>query len=87
MVVFGRVPLFYYVIHLALIDPVTIGFAIGTYGPRTGEIFAKGPPQDWGFGLPVVYLAWAGVVAVLYPICRWYAGVKARSRSPWLSYL
>ena len=56
MVVFGRVPLFYYVLHLALIDVVTIGFAIGTYGSRTAEIFAKGPPRDWGYGLPVVYL-------------------------------
>ena len=87
MVVFGRVPLFYYLVHLALIDVVTIALAISRYGAGTGEIFAKGPPQDWGYGLPVVYLAWIGVVALLYPACRWFAGVKARNRSPWLSYL
>jgi uncharacterized membrane protein len=87
IVVFGRVPLFYYVVHLALIDLVTVGFAIGVYGPRVGEVFAKGPPRDWGFGLPVVYAAWIAVVIALYPICRWYAAVKARSRSWWLSYL
>jgi uncharacterized membrane protein len=87
MTVFGRVPLFYYLVHLALIDVVTVGFAIATFGPRTPEIFAHGPPRDWGYGLPVVYAVWVVVVAALYPLCRWYAGVKARSRSRLLSYL
>ena len=40
-----------------------------------------------GFELPVVYLVWLGVVAMLYPICRRYAELKARSRAWWLSYL
>jgi len=35
----------------------------------------------------VIYLIWLGVVFVLYWPCRWYAGVKSRSRSVWLSYL
>jgi hypothetical protein len=37
--------------------------------------------------LPVVYLVWLGVVAALYPVCRRYAALKARSRAWWLSYL
>ncbi|HKQ57105.1 MAG TPA: heparan-alpha-glucosaminide N-acetyltransferase domain-containing protein [Candidatus Eisenbacteria bacterium] len=80
MTVFGRVPLFYYMVHLALIDLLTVGLAIASFGPRTPEIFAKGPPRDWGYGLPVVYAAWVAVVAALYPVCRWYAGVRPRSR-------
>jgi hypothetical protein len=34
-----------------------------------------------------VYLVWAIVVMVLYPLCRWYAGVKQRRTDAWLSYL
>lgn len=87
LIVFGRVPLFYYIVHLALIDALSVACAVLRYGSRTPEVFAKGPPADWGFGLPIVYLAWVGVVGALYPLCRWYAGIKARSRSRWLSYL
>jgi uncharacterized membrane protein len=87
IVVFGRVPLFYYVLHLALIDLVSAVFAVATFGARTPEVFANGPPPSWGFGLPVVYALWIGLVLALYPVCRWYAGVKARGRSRWLSYL
>jgi hypothetical protein len=39
------------------------------------------------FDLWVVYLVWILVVALLYPACRWFAGLKARRRSAWLSYL
>ena len=87
LAVFGRVPLFYYIVHLLLIDMLTVGFAVARYGRRTPELFAHGPPPDYGFGLLVVYVVWIGVVAALYPVCRWYAGVKARSGSRWLSYL
>jgi hypothetical protein len=44
-------------------------------------------PEAYGFGLPVVYLVWLAVVAALYPLCRRYAELKARSRAWWLSYL
>lgn len=44
-------------------------------------------PQSWGFGLGVVYLIWAAVVLALYPLCRWFAGLKAGRREAWLSYL
>lgn len=87
LVWFGRVPLFFYVVHLLLIDVLTVVFAFGQYGKRTSDVFAQGPPPDFGHGLPVVYAVWIGVVVVLYPVCRWYAGVKARSRSRLLSYL
>jgi hypothetical protein len=44
-------------------------------------------PKGYGLGLPGVYAAWALVIAILYPYCRWVAGVKARRRDWWLSYL
>jgi hypothetical protein len=37
--------------------------------------------------LPVVYAVWVLVIALLYPFCRWVAGVKARSNAWWLSYV
>jgi uncharacterized membrane protein len=44
-------------------------------------------PKEFGFSLPVVYLLWAGLVLLMYPICRWFASVKANHRHPLLSYL
>ena len=44
-------------------------------------------PPGWGYPLPIVYLAWLAIVAMLYPACRWYAAVKQRRSDWWLSYL
>jgi hypothetical protein len=44
-------------------------------------------PPGWGFGLPMIYLLWAFVVIALYPLCAWFARLKQRSGSVWLSYL
>ena len=92
ILVFGRVPLFYYLIHLPLIHGLSVVVAYFRHG-RADWLFvnpaptAPRPPDDFGFGLPIVYLVWVGVVLALYPACRWYAEVKRRQRSPWLSYL
>ncbi|MFN2455657.1 MAG: DUF1624 domain-containing protein [Pyrinomonadaceae bacterium] len=87
-VVFGRVPLFYYLLHIPLIHLLAVVFAVSRYGTK---IFSIGPtdklPEDWGYTLPVVYLVWLGVVLALYPLCRWFANLKRRRRDAWLSYL
>jgi hypothetical protein len=44
-------------------------------------------PKGYGVGLPEVYVVWVLVVALLYPFCRWVAGVKARRRDWWLSFV
>jgi hypothetical protein len=45
-------------------------------------------PPGWGFSLPVVAVIWIGVVAALYPACRWFAALKQRRTDvAWLSYL
>jgi uncharacterized membrane protein len=92
-ITFGRVPLFYYLLHIPLIhglmvigDYLRFGFSpYGTEAPWT--IGGKTLPEGYGYDLPIVYAVWASVVLLLYPLCRWYAGVKKRSRSAWLSYL
>jgi len=85
---FGRVPLFFYVLHVALAHVAAgiVGYAMGFgYALLTADFMLV--PQQWGFSLPFVYLAWVLVVATLYPACRWFAAVKRRRSDWWLSYL
>jgi hypothetical protein len=91
--VFGKVPLFYFLLHLPLIHLVAVAVCYTRYGaahwmfesPSLGRYPFTAPP-GWGFSLPVVYLVWALVVLALYPLCRWFAGLRQRRRDPWLSY-
>jgi uncharacterized membrane protein len=92
--VYGKVPLFFYVLHFPLIHLIAVIICYARYGhifwmfqsPALDQYPFTRPP-GWGFGLPGVYLIWACVVIALYPICRRYAALKQRSSSPWLSYL
>jgi uncharacterized membrane protein len=91
-VTFGRVPLFFYLlqwptahfmsvaVHALAGKPIRwmFGSQIGIDGP---------PPPGAGFNLAVVYACWMAGVLLLYPLCKWFAGVKARRRDWWLSYL
>jgi uncharacterized membrane protein len=93
-VVFGRVPMFYYLLHVPLMHLVAVVFSLARYG-RADWLFMNWPPpgqpplepQGYGYNLWVVYAVWLGVVVALYPICRWFAEVKQRRRDAWLSYL
>jgi uncharacterized membrane protein len=93
-VVYGRVPMFYFVLHLPLIHLLAIAACYARYdavhwmfeSPDLAH-YPFTPPPGWGFGLPVVYAIWVGVVLALYPLCRWFAAVKQRRRDAWLSYL
>jgi uncharacterized membrane protein len=90
---FGRVPLFYFVLHLTLIHLLAVILCYAQNGavhwmfesPNLGA-YPFTPPPGWGVSLPVTYLLWVVVVVMLYPISSWYAGVKLRNRSRWLSY-
>jgi uncharacterized membrane protein len=86
-VVFGRVPMFFYLIHAPFAHLLAAFAALSRYGANAWGIDPFNPPADYGYSLPVVYLVWAGVVITLYLPCRWYAGVKQRRRDWWLSYL
>ena len=85
---FGRVPLFFYVLHVALAHLAAgiVGYSTGFGSALLTADFLQ-VPQQWGFSLPVVYLAWILVVGTLYPACRWFAAVKRRRSDWWLSYL
>jgi hypothetical protein len=92
---FGAAPMFFYLAHLYLIHGLVIA-ANAAAGRDVTPLFgyvAKSylRPETLhglGFGLPTVYAAWLLVLAALYPLCRWFAEVKARRRDVWwLSYL
>ena len=70
-ITFGRVPLFYYVLHLLLIRAL-------------GMLLV---PPGGGYSLPVVYLVWLAVVAALYPVCALFKRLKQHRQDWWLSYL
>jgi uncharacterized membrane protein len=90
----GKVPLFYYVLHFALIHLLAVVTCYVRYGsahwmfesPDLAHYPFSAPPS-WGYSLPVVYLVWAFVVVTMYPLCRWFAGLKQRRSDAWLSYL
>ena len=95
LIVFGRVPFFFYVLHLAAAHVVTIVINLLRYGranflllppPSMGGPREMFPPR-FGFDLWVVYVVWIGVIVMLYPVCRCFAQLKQRRRNWWLSYL
>ena len=91
--IFGRVPFFFYVIHLYLIHLISMilfftrghSFQEGLQGiPQVPfKFFIPGE----GYGLGVVYLVWIIVVLSLYPLCKWFNDYKSRNPKWWLSYL
>jgi hypothetical protein len=92
--IIGKVPMFYYVLHFALIHLIAVVVCYARYGtahwmfesPDLGH-YPFSPPLGWGYPLPIVYVVWAIVVISMYPLCRWFAGLKQRRSDPWLSYL
>jgi len=91
--VFGRVPLFFYLLHIPLIHALALVVSAIREGAVNPWLFANHPmsnpppPEGYTWSLPLLYLVWAIAIALLYPACRWYARVKATNRSAWLSYL
>ncbi len=93
-IVFGRVPLFYFLLHLLVIHVLTIPIGFFRYG-EAGFLLNPLPsmggtvkfPENYGYSLGVVYVVWISVVILMYPLCLWYARLKERRRDWWLSYL
>ena len=89
---YGRVPLFYFVVHFYLIHSVLLAlllvqgfhwselnFAAGSFG-RLKEVRS-------GISLGAVYLVWLAIVTLLYKPCKWFGHYKAVHTNWWLSYL
>jgi uncharacterized membrane protein len=97
LVIIGRVPFFYYVVHFWMIHVAASIAAWISYGAASfAFLFSPLPsmggtrrlfPQDFGYSLRVVYGVWIGIVLSMYLLCRWFSRIKARSHTWWLSYL
>jgi uncharacterized membrane protein len=88
---FGRVPMFYYLLHIPTIHVAALIVRLIQEGSIHPEWYATAPgaqvPQEYRWSLPLLYLVFAMVIAFLYWPCRWFAGVKARGQKGWLSYI
>jgi uncharacterized membrane protein len=97
LVIIGRVPFFYYVVHFWLLHVIASAMAYVRYGSSSLRFLFMplpsmgGPrdqfPPDFGYALWVTYIVWAAVVVSMYPLCRRMADLKARTRASWASYL
>lgn len=97
LVVFGRVPLFYFVVHFFAAHVVAAVLAWLRYGRAAWAFMfhpvpSMGGPADlfppaFGYDLWVAYLVWVLIVLALFPACRWFARIKSSRRDGWLSYL
>jgi uncharacterized membrane protein len=86
----GRVPLFFWLLHVPLIHAVTVGLSLRRYGAVVPWLVQNPPiepPPGYGYSLVVVYGIALAVIIVLYPACRWFGQLKQRRRDLWLSYL
>jgi len=77
---FGRVPFFYYVVHIYLIHALAVVIAFAMTGVLTTT-------PEINFNLIGVYITWLSVIVLLYPICRWFAHLKQTGSAWWWAYL
>ncbi|AXY78505.1 DUF1624 domain-containing protein [Paraflavitalea soli] len=96
LTVFGRVPLFYYILHLYLLHLLAM-FATSFSGHQWSDMVldyalwtgrSSAQLEGYGFSLGITYLVWILVVVLLYPLCAWYDQYKRAHKDQWwLSYL
>jgi hypothetical protein len=90
---FGRVPLFFYVLHIWLAHAMACALSAMRYGRVIPWMFANHPympgphPDGYGYGLGFVWLATALVALILYPACRAFGALKAERPGGWISFL
>ncbi|HEY6224013.1 MAG TPA: heparan-alpha-glucosaminide N-acetyltransferase domain-containing protein [Gemmatimonadales bacterium] len=91
--VFGRVPFFYYVLHIPLIHALALVVSLLRTGAVDPWLFTNHPmgnpqpPDGYTWSLALLYLVWAVTIALLYPACRRFAERKAKGGEWWLRYL
>ena len=93
LTVFGRVPFFYYVLHIPLIHALALIVSKIRLGEVSVWLLTNQPmlnppaPDGYAWSLGLLYLVWAVAAVLLYFPCRWYADLKARRQDWWLKYL
>lgn len=93
VILFGRVPFFFYMLHIPLIHALALVVSKIRLGFVSPWLFANHPmgnpepPEGYVWSLPLLYLIWGITIVLLYFACRWFAGLKARKDDWWLQYL
>ena len=93
LTVFGRVPFFFYLLHIPLIHVLAIVVSMLRLGAVSPWLFTNHPmgnppaPDGYTWSLGLLYLVWAAAIVLLYVPCRWFSGLKAKRNDCWLSYL
>src|ERR1700680_4300503 len=89
LIIFGRVPLFFYVVHLYLIHLAAVAIAFVDHQPSAwllhGGFFRNDLPENYGYDFPIVWFFWACFVVLLYWPCAWFARFKQERSTSWLS--
>ena len=89
--VYGRVPFFFYILHIFVIHTLALVVAAATIPTWrfwiTPDVVFTSHLAGWGYSLPIVYVVCIGVVLALYPACAWFSRLKDRSPDWWLAYL
>ncbi len=97
LVVFGRVPLFYFVGHFLLVHLLLVVATLARYGSAAMPYLLHAPPSmgspkelfpvGFGYSLGTTYAVWVLAVVLMYPLCRWFGQLRARNTHWILSYL
>ena len=92
--VFGRVPFFFYIVHIYMIHLLAMVFTYYT-GHHLSDMILTGKVNNepglkgYGFDISVVYIVWLTLIFLLYPCCSWFDRYKRthQNSQKWLSYL
>ena len=90
---FGKVPFFFYVLHIPLIHALALAVSKLRLGEVSWWLFTNHPmgnpppPDGYTWSLPLLYLVWLIAIVILYFPCRWFADLKARRKDWWLRYV
>jgi uncharacterized membrane protein len=93
LALFGRVPFFFYMLHIPLIHALALvvsGIRLGSVSPWLFANHPMGnpaPPEGYTWSLSLLYLVWMVAIVLLYVACRWFAEFKAKRSAWWLGYL
>jgi uncharacterized membrane protein len=90
---FGRVPFFFYLLHIPLIHVLAIVVSMVRLGSVSPWLFANHPsdsgppPEGYTWSVPLLYFVWGIAIAILYIACRWFVRVKRSRSDAWLRYI